>query len=438
MPEIAEVARCVHFLRLHLLGKQIAKVSAPDDANVFGKVKCSGPAFEEAVTGRTVTSVGSQGKYFWITFDRPPHAVMHLGMSGWVHIKGEKTAYTNYYKNAKDSEADAWPPKHWRFLLSTDDSPAVEAAFTDPRRFGRVRLVDCPAESIRSHSPLKENGPDPVVDADVFTEEYLAERMLAKRTLVKAFLLDQANVSGIGNWVADEVLFQARLHPGQQVNDLTPAQVTRLWECVRDVCGTAVEVLGDSDRFPEDWLFNHRWGKKTSKKGGPPTLPSGEELAFVTVAGRTSCIAPALQKKTGRAAVAEAEAEAPPVKPESPPVRISRFRRATNSSEEEQSEEEGKASRSKRAKGKGKRKRIGEDGTTPGDKRPKVERDDEGAGGSFPGILRAMNSEPGPPGRICRPRRVRNSSKEDLGEGEFKAKSRAKRKAREEAKSRGG
>ncbi|KAF6818555.1 Formamidopyrimidine-DNA glycosylase [Colletotrichum plurivorum] len=381
MPEIAEgeipnscdcsppadrpVARCVHFLRLHLLGKKIAKVSAPDDANVFGKVKCSGPAFEEAVTGRTVTSVGSQGKYFWITFDRPPHAVMHLGMSGWVHIKGEKTAYTNYYKNVK--EADAWPPKHWRFLLSTDDSPAVEAAFTDPRRFGRVRLVDCPAESIRSHSPLEENGPDPVVDADVFTEEYLAERMLARRTPVKAFLLDQANVSGVGNWVADEVLFQARLHPGQQVNDLTPAQVTRLWECVRDVCGTAVEVLGDSDRFPDDWLFSHRWGKKTSKKGGAPTLPSGEELAFVTVAGRTSCIAPALQKKTVRAALAEA----PPVEPESPPGRIRRSRRVTNSSEEELSEGELKAKR--RAEGrKGKRTRTDEDGTAPGDKRPRM------------------------------------------------------------------
>ncbi|KAF6842971.1 Formamidopyrimidine-DNA glycosylase [Colletotrichum musicola] len=433
MPEIAEVARCVHFLRRHLLGKKIAKVSAPDDANVFGKVKCSGPAFEEAVTGRTVTSVGSQGKYFWITFDRPPHAVMHLGMSGWVHIKGDKTAYTNYYKNAKDSEADAWPPKHWRFLLSTNDSPAVEAAFTDPRRFGRVRLVDCPAESIRSHSPLKENGPDPVVDADVFTEEYLAERMLARRTPVKAFLLDQTNVSGIGNWVADEVLFQARLHPGQQVNDLTPAQVTRLYECVRDVCGTAVEVLGDSDRFPDDWLFNHRWGKKTSKKGGAPTLPSGEELAFVTVAGRTSCIAPALQKKTGQAALAEAEVEAPPVEPESPPGRIRRFRRVTNSSEDEQSEEEGQASKSKRAKGKGKRKQADDDRTTRGGKRPRVEKDDKSAGGGSPGLLRAVNSQPGRPGRVSRLRRIRNSSEEDLSQGEF----RAKRKAREEAKTRG-
>ncbi|GKT57849.1 formamidopyrimidine-DNA glycosylase [Colletotrichum tofieldiae] len=68
MPEIAEVARCVHFLRQHLLGKKIAKVSAPDDANVFGKVGTSGPAFEKAVKGRKVVSVGSQGKYFWCVF----------------------------------------------------------------------------------------------------------------------------------------------------------------------------------------------------------------------------------------------------------------------------------------------------------------------------------------------------------------------------------
>lgn len=55
----------MHFLRRHLLGKKIARVSAPGDANVFGKVGTSGPAFEEAVKGKKVVSVGSQGKYFW-------------------------------------------------------------------------------------------------------------------------------------------------------------------------------------------------------------------------------------------------------------------------------------------------------------------------------------------------------------------------------------
>ncbi|KAK1970748.1 formamidopyrimidine-DNA glycosylase domain-containing protein [Colletotrichum sublineola] len=306
MPEIAEVARCVHFLRHHLLGKKIVKVSAPDDANIFGKVGTSGPAFEKAVKGRKVVSVGSQGKYFWITFDKPPHAVMHLGMTGWIHIKGDRTAYTNYYKKMKDGEADVWPPKYWKFQLETDDNPPVAAAFTDPRRFGRVRLVDCPGADIRKHSPLKENGPDPVVDADIFTEAYLAGKMRARHVPVKALLLDQSHISGIGNWVADEVLYQARLHPEQYCDSFDKSEVARLYEAVRYVCQTAVDKLGDSDEFPADWLFNYRWGK--GSKGAASALPNGEKIAFITVGGRTSCYAPARQRNTGQV-VASAKEE---------------------------------------------------------------------------------------------------------------------------------
>ncbi|KAL0941880.1 Formamidopyrimidine-DNA glycosylase [Colletotrichum truncatum] len=303
MPEIAEVARCVHFLRLHLVGKKIAKVSAPDDANVFGKVGTSGPAFEKAVKGKKVVSVGSQGKYFWahssrITFDRPPHAVMHLGMTGWIHIKGDKTAYTNYYKKMKEGEADIWPPKYWKFHIETEGSPKAEAAFTDPRRFGRIRLVDCPGDEIRNHSPLKENGPDPVVDVDVFTEDYLKQKMQSRHVPVKALLLDQTHISGIGNWVADEVLYQSKLHPEQYCDDFSEKEIHNLYEAIRFVCQTAVDKLGDSDEFPEDWLFNYRWGK--GSKGAASVLPNGEKLAFITVGGRTSCYAPARQKKTGR------------------------------------------------------------------------------------------------------------------------------------------
>ncbi|WYZ37927.1 hypothetical protein EsH8_II_001433 [Colletotrichum jinshuiense] len=298
MPEIAEVARCVHFLRLHLVGKKIAKVSAPDDANVFGKVGTSGPAFEKAVKGRKVVSVGSQGKYFWITFDKPPHAVMHLGMTGWIHIKGDKTAYTNYYKKMKDGEADVWPPKYWKFQLETEEAPKVAAAFTDPRRFGRVRLVDCPGDDIRKHSPLKENGPDPVVDVDIFTEAYLKKKMQSRHVPVKALLLDQSHISGIGNWVADEVLYQSRLHPEQYCDSFSEKEIRSLYEAIRYVCQTAVDKLGDSDEFPADWLFNHRWGK--GNKAAASSLPNGEKLAFITVGGRTSCYAPGRQKKTGQ------------------------------------------------------------------------------------------------------------------------------------------
>ncbi|KAK4180124.1 hypothetical protein QBC36DRAFT_205530 [Triangularia setosa] len=295
MPEIAEIARIVHFLRLHLVGKTIKTASAIDDANVFGKVGTTGAQVAAALIDRKVVSSGSQGKYFWITLDKPPHLVMHFGMTGWIQIKGAHTSYSSLYRDT-DSPEEAWPPKFTKFHLTTISNPPVEVAFTDPRRFGRVRLVDCPGDSIRQYSPLVENGPDPVVDADRFTLFYFQSKVRSRRTSIKALLLDQTFISGIGNWVADEVLFQSRLHPEQVCNSFTDNQIKTLFEVIRYVCQTAVAKLGDYHQFPADWLFKHRWGKggKVAK-----CLPGGEPLAFLTVGGRTSCYAPGLQKKTG-------------------------------------------------------------------------------------------------------------------------------------------
>ncbi|OAA70495.1 Ribosomal protein S13-like, H2TH [Cordyceps fumosorosea ARSEF 2679] len=298
MPEIAEIARAVHFLRIHLVGKRIASAEAIDDANVFGKVGTTGAAVAAALKGKKVVSAGTQGKYFWITLDKPPHLVMHFGMTGWIHIKNDKTAYTNYFKKMEDTEYSVWPPRFWKFQITTDDKPAVEIAFTDPRRFGRVRLVDCPGEDIRKHTPLVENGPDPVVDKDRFTEEYLRGKMQSRHVPIKALLLDQAMISGIGNWVADETLYHAKMHPEQYCDDFSDVEIKKLYDSICYVCDLAVEKLGDSDQFPEHWLFNHRWGK--GDKSSSSQLPNGEKLSFITVGGRTSCFAPAIQKKTGR------------------------------------------------------------------------------------------------------------------------------------------
>lgn len=300
MPEIAEVARLVHFLRQHLVGKKIFKIEAPDDANIFGKVGCSGPAFEEALRGRKVLEAGSQGKYFWLRLNDPgPHPVMHLGMTGWIHVQGDRTAYTNYYKKMKPDEHEAWPPKYCKFQLETEGKSPVRVAFTDPRRFGRIRLVDCPGDQIRQNSPLVENGPDPVVDKDVFTEAFLRDKMRKRHIPIKALILDQAVISGVGNWVADESLYHARLHPEQYCDEFSDQEIKRLHEAIRYVCQTAIDLLGDSDQFPDHWLFNYRWGKGKKEASA---LPNGEKLAFITVGGRTSCYAPAVQKKTGHVA----------------------------------------------------------------------------------------------------------------------------------------
>lgn len=127
----------------------------------------------------------------------PPHPLMHFGMAGWFKIRNEETAY---YKPTKPEEP-MWPPKYWKFILETAEEPKCEAAFVDFRRFARIRLLDCAADDIRQTTPLKENGPDPVIDQDVLTKEWLSEKLGSKKIPVKALLLDQANISGIGNWV---------------------------------------------------------------------------------------------------------------------------------------------------------------------------------------------------------------------------------------------
>ncbi len=121
-----------------------------------------------------------------------------LIISGWLKLRGE---HTYYYQPKKGEEKEEWPPKYWKFMMVTEEDPKVEAAFTDARRFSRIRLVDCTAEDIRKTTPLKENGPDPVIDKEILTEEWLAKKMKSKHVPVKALLLDQANISGIGNWV---------------------------------------------------------------------------------------------------------------------------------------------------------------------------------------------------------------------------------------------
>lgn len=106
-----------------------------------------------------------------------------------------------HYRGKESDEEESWPPKFSKFTLETEGKEKTEAAFADARRFGRVRLLDCAAEEIRNTTPLKENGPDPVIDKDEFTEEYLQKKMRSKHVPVKVLLLDQANISGIGNYV---------------------------------------------------------------------------------------------------------------------------------------------------------------------------------------------------------------------------------------------
>lgn len=309
MPEIAEVARIVHFIRKFLVGRTITNITAADDGNVYGKNATgatTGAEFQKHLKGNKIIDAGQQGKYFWMIMEKAPHPVMHFGMSGWIMFRHE---HTYYYRKKEGQKEEPWPPKFWKWYLEAtkDKEEPVDAAFVDMRRFARIRLVDCPGSKIREFSPLLENGPDPVQDKDQVTVEWLKEKCRSKKVPIKAMLLDQANISGIGNWVGDEIMYNAKMHPEQYANTLSDEQIRTLHKSIHYICGTAVDLLADSEKFPQDWLFKHRWGK--GKKEHGKTLPNGEKISFLTVGGRTSAVVPSIQKKTGAVAKEMSEAE---------------------------------------------------------------------------------------------------------------------------------
>jgi formamidopyrimidine-DNA glycosylase len=102
-------------------------------------------------------------------------------------------------------------------------------------------------------------------------------------------LLDQTFAAGVGNWIADEVLYQARISPHRRVDSLSDAEADRLRVTLRRVLDVAIRAGADGARFPRTWLFHVRWER------GVPT-PRGERLRHDTIGGRTTAWAPAVQR----------------------------------------------------------------------------------------------------------------------------------------------
>ena len=119
---------------------------------------------------------------------------------------------------------------------------------------------------------------------------------------IKSVLLDQTIAAGVGNWIADEVLYHSRLHPEQPAKSLTPAQLRDLRDAMEGVIKTACDAGADAEMFPDDWLFHHRWGKVAGEVGGEP-------IQFITVGGRTTAFVPKRQKKTSEKPAAGVKAE---------------------------------------------------------------------------------------------------------------------------------
>ena len=265
MPELPEVECWGRRVAERVcVGRTIASVFAASDTIVYAGVKPA--AFAKAVTGRAVTAAHRKGKQLWLELDRGPHPLLHFGMTGRL------VAY-----NDPDER-----PRFTKVELTLDDGTML--AMPNPRRFGRIRLLDDPL----NQPPLNTLGFDPYLEMPP-PSDFVA--MLQRRkTPIKALLLDQSFAAGVGNWIADEVLYQAKIAPHRRASELTDPQARRIRTKLAAILSKAIEVDADKNRFPRTWLFHDRWGKTKGAK-----TRRGEPITFDTVAGRTTAWVPTRQ-----------------------------------------------------------------------------------------------------------------------------------------------
>jgi formamidopyrimidine-DNA glycosylase len=280
MPELPEVETVRRTLRRALQGKRIVRAEVVDDEiMMFGVPSRS---IEAAIIGRKVLDVGRHGKYWWIEFDEKPWLYGHLGMSGWVRELGEPTIRLREHGKAP-MEDPSGRPRFLKLMLESEDGRRV--AFTDGRRLGRLWLSADSAKDPR----MEKLGRD--AHEDLPTPSELYQILQKRKAPIKALLLDQKLFAGVGNWIADEALYQASLSPKRLGSTLTLKEVKALRGALKEIISAAIEVGADKERFPENWLFHHRWG---GAKGAE--FIDGKPIVRETVGGRTTAWVPKKQK----------------------------------------------------------------------------------------------------------------------------------------------
>lgn len=188
----------------------------------------------DRLTGRRVTALRRRSKYILADLDSGETLLVHLGMSGRMLISGAQLG-TFYHDHPA-------PQKHDHVVLHMDNGARI--TFNDARRFGAMDLM--PTDRAQDHMLLKDLGPEPF--GNDFNEPYLAGRLKGRKTPIKAALLDQRIVAGLGNIYVAETLFRAHVSPLRLAGDLGDPQVQALVPIIREVLAEAIEAGGSSLR----------------------------------------------------------------------------------------------------------------------------------------------------------------------------------------------
>ncbi|HEU4370671.1 MAG TPA: DNA-formamidopyrimidine glycosylase family protein [Methylomirabilota bacterium] len=278
MPELPEVEAARRLAARVAVGRRLVDVWCAADPIVLAGVAPS--RVRAALRGRRVRAARRHGKHLWFELDRGPALLMHFGMTGGLHVPGRSSLRL---KSTRDGRPPRWPPRFVKLRLTFDDGG--ELAMADARRLGRIRLREDP----RRQPPLVGLGFDALLELPPAVRFYA---LLHERAApMKALLLDQTFAAGVGNWIADEVLYQARIDPRRAARTLTVEEAGRLRRRLRAVLTTAVAASADSGRFPRAWLFHRRWDRDPLAR-----TARGDRIRWDTIAGRTTAWVPAVQR----------------------------------------------------------------------------------------------------------------------------------------------
>jgi formamidopyrimidine-DNA glycosylase len=280
VPELPEVESVRRQLAPLVIGRTItATARDPYPARRLGPLS-------DAVTGR-ITDVVRRGKFLLLPLARPTPAldvelIIHLGMSGILRVLAHDDP-------AGRIDADG---QHVRVRLELDDGHAI--VLRDARRFGRVTVV-APGDYARTAPTLAALGPEPLSDA--FTVAGFAAGLAASRASVKARLLDQRLVAGVGNIYADESLWRARIHPASR--RVGAGRAARLHGAVREVLAAAVAREGTT--FRDYQLVNGQSGRYLTEldvygRADDPCRRCGTILRATVVAQRGTTFCPRCQR----------------------------------------------------------------------------------------------------------------------------------------------
>lgn len=290
MPELPEVETVMRGMAGRLLGQVIARAELRR-ADLRRPVPS---ALVRVVTGARVISFRRRAKYILMRLAGGQSVLWHLGMSGRIVLSPPGANGPGMNR----SEANGPEPAHLHLMLETEAGARV--GFIDPRRFGLVDLVATAAED--AHPLLAGLGPEPLEDG--FTAAGLAASLAARRSPIKAVLLDQSVVAGLGNIYVAEALFRARLHPARPAGAIPRAGAARLVAAIRETLLEAIAAGGSSLRDyvqPDGELgyFQHAW-RVYGRAGAPcPDCPGAPRCAGVrrlVQSGRSSFYCPRRQR----------------------------------------------------------------------------------------------------------------------------------------------